>query len=370
MTTLKQIIHIMEVVAPARLAEHWDNVGLQVGDPDWPVKRIRLALDAAPQVIQAACDAQIDLLITHHPLIFKPLSQINCATSSGNIIQSCIQHRLGLFCAHTNLDCVQGGVNDALAGLLELQDVQILRPHSESAVKIVVYVPREHEAQLLEALFETPAGQIGQYTCCSFRQPGTGSFLPQSGSTPYLGKIGLVNHVPEIRIEAVALKEDIPAIIAHLRRSHPYETMAYDVYPLQSALPSHGLGRIGRLKVSQSPGGLAEVLKSRLGLKYVRIAGQREKMVEEVAVCSGSGHGLVADFLKSNAMLYVSGDLGYHDAQAIIAAGKCLIDLGHFASEHLVLEHLRKRLQHVLVDSGSDVTVDICSHEQDPFELV
>ncbi len=372
MTTIDNVMQLMERLAPARLAEPWDNSGLQVGDPKWLVSRIRLALDATPAVVEAACNANIDLLITHHPLIFKPLSSINATTPIGSIIQTCMQHQLGIFCAHTNLDSAQGGVNDALARLLELQKVQPLRPHTDGEmVKIVVYVPREHEVRLLEALFETSAGQIGHYSCCAFRNPGTGSFLPLAESSPFIGTLQQVNHVPEIRIEAVAVASDAPAIIAHLRRNHPYETMACDVYPLQARLSGSGPGRIGHL--TRPPNqictleSLAQQLKHKLQLSHVKIAGAAGLPVEVVALCCGSGSSLTTDFLKSPADVYISGDMRYHDARTIEIAGKGLIDIGHFASEHPVLTDLKQYLEHELVAPEHSVTVDICLTERDAF---
>ena len=365
---IADIIEVMETVAPIRLAEAWDNVGLQLGQEDWPVRRIWVALDPSPDVIHEACKSSVDLLITHHPLIFEPLRAIDFKTPIGSVIKMAIQHHLALFVAHSNLDSAVEGLNDFLARRIGLENLKVLRNAKKSNIfKLVVYVPNEHEQQVLNALFETAAGEIGPYACCSFRNNGIGTFRPGSSAKPYSGKIDEVSFADETRIETVVKKDDIDNVVRHLRAIHPYETMAYDIYPLEGPGSTEGLGRVGSLNKSTDLISFAKTIKEKLRLDSVKIAGKTDLIVKTAAVCSGSGSGLMGDFLSSGAEVYISGDLKFHDGRAVEAAGLGLIDIGHFASEHLMVEMLVERLKNILSEKGIDINIEACKLENDPF---
>ncbi|UCD90500.1 MAG: Nif3-like dinuclear metal center hexameric protein [Desulfobacterales bacterium] len=368
LATIADIVEIMETVAPIRLAEQWDNVGLQLGQKDWPVRRIWVALDPTFEVIQEACQSGVDLLITHHPLISEPLRSIDFKTPIGSVIKMAIQHHLAIYVAHTNLDSAVEGLNDFLARQIGLEDLKALR-HAKPAdiYKLVVYVPKEHEQQLLHTLFETAAGEIGPYTCCTFRNSGTGTFRPGSSSKPYSGQIDEISSANEIRLESVVRKDDINNIVRHLRAIHPYETMAYDIYPLKGPGNREGLGRVGSLNKSTDLISYAKTIKERLRLNSIKIAGRSDLIVKTAAVCSGSGSGLMDDFLSSGAEVYISGDLKFHDARAVEAADLGLIDIGHFASEHLMVEMLVGRLKKILSQKDIDINIEACELENDPF---
>ncbi len=241
--TIADIIKAMEIIAPSWLAEEWDNVGLQIGKNNWPVRTIWIALDPTPQVVDDASRNGVDLLITHHPLIFQPLRSIQLESPEGSIIQTALQAQMAIFSAHTNFDNVNHGLNDALARRIGLEDLKILRKSGKAETyKLVVYVPVGYEKDILGALFETNAGKIGSYTCCSFRSKGKGTFKPDTSSKPFSGKIGEISHVDEVRIETFVRKNDLNRIVEYVRKHHPYETMAYDIYPLLSAENIHGTG--------------------------------------------------------------------------------------------------------------------------------
>ncbi len=366
--TVSDVIKIIEKIAPSRLAEKWDNSGLQVGKKDWPVKTAWVSLDPAPDVIAAACRSKVDLLITHHPLIFNPLKSIDFGSVAGNLIQMAAVNRLSIFSAHTNLDSAKEGLNDLFALRVGLKNIRVLSSADSSGkCKLVVYVPVNYETKILEALFETNAGIIGSYNCCSFRSNGKGTFRPGSSAKPFTGKKGKISDVDEVKIEVVAVKQDIPAIIAHIRKSHPYETMAYDIYPLYEYDNSDGLGRVGELEEKMNLLFFARQIKERLGLKNMKIAGNPELFITHAAVCTGSGSSLMKDFIKSEAQVYITGDMRYHDARNAEAEGRGLIDIGHFASEHIVVEALAKRLKTMIRKAGYDVLVKACGIERDPF---
>jgi dinuclear metal center YbgI/SA1388 family protein len=369
--TVADIMKIMETIAPFALAEKWDNVGLQVGERQWPVRTIWTALDPDPEVVEAACRNDVNLLITHHPLIFRALSSVDFSTPVGAVIRQAAGHRLAIFSAHTNLDSATDGINDILAARIGLNNLEVLGNVVEPEVyKLVVFVPVEYEEKVLSSLFETEAGKIASYSCCSFRNKGKGTFRPGSSSIPLYGKTSEISHVDEFRIETVAPKTILKRVISHLRENHPYETMAYDVYPLSFPEGRQGLGRVGDLDRETTLEYFALDVKERLGLESVRVAGKPDLIVRKAAVCSGSGSSLIDRFFSSGAQVYVSGDLRYHDARASEAAGLGIIDIGHFASEHLVVEVLSRRLQKALAETGINATVEAYGLEKDPFFIV
>ncbi len=362
------IITMMNTIAPPDLAEQWDNVGLQVGLAEWNVHKIRIALDPTPQVMTDACSSGVDLLITHHPLIFKPLKSIDLNTAAGRIIDQAIQSKTAVFAAHTNLDIVSGGVNDVLADRIGLKNTTVLDETAGGGkLKLVVYVPEINEQRILQALMECGVGVIGEYSGCTFRSRGTGTFKPGDKAVPFSGNIGVINSVEETRIEALVEKKDLTATIAHLRSRHPYETMAYDVYPLVTAENDHGLGRVGELEKDMYLKDFGRIVGERLGVKNLRIAGNPDLRVSKAAVCSGSGSGLMSHFFSCGAQVYISGDLGYHNARDVESRNLGLIDIGHFASEHLIIDSVAKRLRKMALDNKMDIHIDTCMMERAPF---
>lgn len=369
--TLSDILEKIEIIAPSGFAESWDNSGLQLGQLDWPVETIWVALDPLPQVVAAACESKVDLLITHHPLIFTPLHRLDFDTPIGSIIQMATVHQMAIFSAHTNFDSMPGGANDILASRIGLKDLAVLGDSRDSdRFKLVVYVPLEYEQKVLDALFETAGGTIGNYTCCTFRHEGKGTFRPGSSARPAIGEKGRISHVDEVRVETVVEKADLDDIIAHVRRIHPYETMAYDVYPMFSPESRSGLGRIGSLEKGTTLLAFAQDVKRILGLNTLKLAGKPDLPVDHVAVCTGSGSSAMGQFLSSGAQVYLSGDLHYHDARAVEAQDRGLIDIGHFPSEHLTLGDFAAHLRAVLSETDDHIRVEAYTLEKDPFVVL
>jgi len=371
MPSVQDIINLMEELAPSRLAESWDPVGLQVGRKDQPVRLIWVALDPLPEVVAAACDQHVDLLITHHPLLFQPVKNLDFNSPIGSILYQAAVHQLAVYSAHTNLDKVSGGLNDILAQRIGLESVDVLAPENDAeSCKLVLYVPVDYEQQVLSALFQTSAGIIGAYSCCTFRNAGKGSFLPAGHARPFTGKPGEISHVDEVRIETLVRKKDIPAVVSHVRNHHPYQTMAFDVYPLSTVESGHGFGRTGTITIPMNLLQFAQTVKEKLCLSNIKISGKPDMMVRRAAVCSGSGSSLLNAFFASAADVYVSGDLRYHDARAAESVGKALLDIGHFSSEHLMIEpvcdHLRRRIS----SASWQIRVEAYHLEKDPFTML
>ncbi len=353
------------------MAESWDPVGLQVGRKDWPVRTIWVALDPLSEVVAAACDQGVDLLITHHPLLFQPVKNLDFNSPIGSILHQSAVSQLAIYCAHTNLDKVSGGLNDILAKRIGLDQVDILAPSEDAeSCKLILYVPVDYEQQVLNALFQTSAGIIGKYSCCAFRNAGKGSFLPEGHARPFIGKPGVISHVDEIRIETLVRKKDISAVLSHLRSHHPYQTMAYDVYPLLPVESRHGFGRTGTITERMNLFQFARNVKEKLCLANVKISGNPDMMVQRAAVCSGSGSSLLNAFFASTADVYISGDLRYHDARAAESAGKALLDIGHFSSEHLMIEPVRDFLRQRISIASWQIRVEAYQLEKDPFTMI
>lgn len=361
----------MAALAPPELAEEWDNCGLQVGDRRWPVERILVALDPLPEVVREACEREVDLLITHHPLLMRPLKQIDFGAATGEIIARSATHKLAICAAHTNLDAALGGLNDQLADLLGLQN---RRPLTAAAgpdlAKLVIFVPAQAEAAVRRALFSAGAGEIGTYTHCAFRLEGQGSFRPEAGSRPAIGAMGQTETVDEVRLETLLPRRRLSAAVAAAEAVHPYETMAWDAYPLLAGEAPSGLGRVGDLPAGMTLEALAQAAKAALGAAYVRVVGDPQLSISKVALCTGSGGSLLGAFFGSGAQAYVTGDVRYHDARSVEEAGKGVIDVGHFASEHIVVNQLVNRLKARLGKDHAAVSIQAATGEKEPFHLV
>jgi dinuclear metal center YbgI/SA1388 family protein len=366
------IIKMMEAIAPLRLAQEWDNSGLQIGSSDWPVNRVMIALDSSMPVIQAACEKKADLLITHHPLIFKPLKSINFNSPIGKLIEMATRHHLAVFSAHTNLDTVSGGLNDTFLKKIGLTSLNLLCPDKTAEYcKLAVYVPVSHSQKILDAIFELDSSSNDDYTCCTFRQQGVGTFKPGVLTKPFIGKPGgEIVHTEEVKIEARVKKDQVKKAIDLIRASHPYETMAYDVYPLDSDRTETGFGRIGRLNKPVPFSEFAADIKSIFNLRYLKVSGPPDLLIQEVAVCTGSGSSLMPYFLASNAQAFITGDLKYHDARDAEMSRKCLIDIGHFASEKIMIELIYDLLKKSCRDSGTEVVIEAWNQEDDPFDYL
>ena len=368
---VKDIIELMEDVAPRHLAQEWDNSGLQCGDRNWPVKHVVVALDPSPSVVSAACKKNADLLITHHPLIFRPLKNLTLDTPLGKLLDLSLRHQLAIFSAHTNLDSVRGGLNDYFAEKIGLENLSPLAAESDdSLVKLAVYVPAASYQKIFQAILETDAGIIDDYTCCTFRQEGIGTFRPGKDARPFIGQPDTLEAVSEFKIETTVSKHRVFHILDQIRQRHPYETMAYDIYPLYPVRDRHGIGRIGELEKPVTLAFLSEEIKIKLGLSTIKISGSPDMKIQKIAVCTGSGSGLMKRFLASDAEVYISGDLKFHDAKDAEVNGRGLIDVGHFASEALMVDLVAERLDALIREKGQKVRVDAFKEEEDPFSYI
>lgn len=361
--TLSDIINVLESLAPPALAEDWDNVGLQVGDPGSTIKSIWVALDPIYPVVKAACRQSVDLLVTHHPLIFKPLQSLNYRTFAGSIVNLAVRHHLAIFSAHTNLDSALGGINDILASRLGLCDFKPLAmTRARQRFKMVIHAPRETEPQITRVLYQLRS-EAGQ------RIMGRTAMMPVDGIVANRDS-GKILHENQMRIEVDVWSDELSPVVKALAEFQPDDRIWYDVYPLNAPEQNTGIGRVGSLESALDLKTLVQMIKEKLKLRHVKFAGDPALSVKKVAVCSGSGASLLADFFASGAQVFVSGDLRYHDARDAEFAGLGLIDIGHFHSEHFIVEDLAKRLAGIFADSEMNLTVKACDLEKDPFTVL
>lgn len=335
----RDIIRTMETLAPPKHAESWDKIGLQIGDPNSIIKKVMVTLDATLPVVEEAVSKGVDLLIVHHTPFFNPLENIRWDNPQGRIIQQLIQANVNLFCAHTNLDSTIGGVNDILAKKLELNNVQILFPSwKEQYIKIVVFVPAGFEDQVRAAMGEKGAGHIGNYSNCTFQLSGTGTFRPLEGINPYIGAQGQLEKVEEYRIETIVPQEKVEQVLLAMIKAHPYEEVAYDLYPLENNGKYSGLGRLGSYEKELTMAELIEKVKTVLDISDIRFVGDIDKNIKNVALCGGSGASLIKLAVEKGAQVFITGDVKYHEAQEAESLGLSLIDAGHFSTEHPVVK--------------------------------
>ncbi|WP_248926643.1 Nif3-like dinuclear metal center hexameric protein [Paenibacillus hamazuiensis] len=342
------VIQIMERLAPKHYAVPDDKIGLQLGTLQKDINKVLVALDVTEEVVDEAIREQAGLIIAHHAIIFRPLAHLQTDTPAGKLYEKLIKHDIAVYIAHTNLDVADGGINDLMAEALGLKGLTHLEAvHTEKLKKLVVFVPEDHHEKLQQALFASGAGWIGHYSHCSFNIEGTGTFLPQEGTDPYIGKPGKLEKVNEVRLETVVPSGIERKVVQAMLKAHPYEEVAYDLYPMDLNGRTFGLGRVGKLGEPVTLRELTERVKAAFDVPAARVVGDLNRPVKKVAVLGGSGSRYVRHALFAGADVLVTGDIDYHTAHDALAAGLALIDPGHNIEKIMkasVADYLQKQL--------------------------
>lgn len=367
---LQDLLGLLHRLYPPALAEKWDNVGLQSGDPAAPVSRILVCLDVSERALEEAVRIGAQAVVSHHPLIFQPLKRISPVDETGRLLCRAIRDDVAIVSAHTNLDIADNGLNDWLAHRLGLEKTAPLRLGDEQLYKLIVFVPAGYEDQVAAALFEAGAGSVGDYDSCSFQSKGSGTFRPGEETRPFIGQAGTLERVREVRLETILTREVQGRVIQRMLKAHPYEEVAYDLIPLANRRPDVGLGRIGRLDRPATLGQFTEVVKGSLDIRHVRIVGDLQRKVAKVAVCGGSGASLLGDAERQGADVLVTGDVKYHEALSARSRNIALVDAGHFGTEHIMVKQLATTLRQAAADKRMDIEVDELKGETDPFITV
>lgn len=363
--TVKDIAKYLDTWAPPGAAWEKDNVGLQAGSLKQEVTNIMLSLDCTLPVLEEAIKRKCNLIISHHPLLFSPLKKINTDSDEiSKILSFALKNDLTLLAYHTNLDFTLGGVNTALADLLELQNTRFLEPAAVRQFKLVVFVPRESHEKVSTALFSAGAGVIGEYTECSFTSEGSGTFLPSENATPFLGQRGRRQSAPEQRLEVLLYEWQLPEVISALRASHPYEEPAYDIYPVKTNSKAYGAGIIGELPGPALWDAFLEMVAVRINPFFTYTTGNQE-FITKVAVCGGSAAELLPKAIAAGADAFITADVryhAYHDAHQKIM----LISAGHYETEAPVLPYLEKRLKNFTASPPGQIQIFIYSGSTNP----
>jgi dinuclear metal center YbgI/SA1388 family protein len=367
---VQDLLGLLNRLYPPALAESWDNVGLQAGDPAAPVRRVLVCLDVCEAALDRALQAGAQVIVSHHPAIFQPLKRISAADETGRLLMRAIREGVAIISAHTNLDCATNGLNDWLAAILGIEKTTPLKACGGTLFKLAVYVPRGYEERVASALFEAGAGTVGDYDRCSFRVNGTGTFRSGQDCRPFIGQPGSMEQVAEVRIETVLTPEVQARAIQRMLKVHPYEEVAYDLVPLANQRPDVGLGRIGYLAGSATLGSFARNVKLGLGVPHLRVVGDLEQQVAKVAVCGGSGASLLGEAVRQGADVLVTGDVKYHEALVARSGRVALIDAGHFGTEHIMVKHLAAALREAAAERRMTVEFEELGGEQDPFVTV
>lgn len=362
--TIKDFQKEFENIAPPAIAWKGDNVGLQIGRGSDAITNILVSLDATMDVAIEAKKKKANLIVTHHPLLFHPLKNVTPQSRVGALVLYLAEHKINLYAAHTNLDSVRWGVNFILAQALGLNNVSILSPLNESLTKIAVFVPHNHAEQVAAAMHNAGAGTFSKYDTCSFRTEGTGTFRGMNDAKPFVGKVGKVERAQEIRLEMLCETWKVDSVLAAMIKAHPYEEVAYDVYPLVNRNTEYGLGAIGSFNKPLSTNNFLKFVANKLNTGPLRFS-QGPASIRRVAVCGGSGSKLINEAVDQGADAMVTADVKYHTFQEF--EGKILlVDAGHYETEHHVLPVVENKIREILKKGKSSVKVFITEHTTNP----
>jgi dinuclear metal center YbgI/SA1388 family protein len=363
--TCKDVINFLEELAPPYLSEDWDNVGLMMGSKSKKIEKVLICLDITKSVVQEAISIKADMIISHHPFLFKGIKRIIPEDPKGELIYSLIKEDICVYSAHTNLDFAENGLNYTLAKSLGLKNLKNLKTHKkEKLYKIVVFVPCEFAEKVTSAMTSTGAGWIGNYSDCSFTLEGTGRFRPLEGSNPFIGSTDKLEKVIEHRVETIVKEELLSEVIDSMLNAHPYEEPAYDIYSLIQGGKEFGYGKVGELDQAVSLGDFISSVKKSLNIQSLRVIGDRKEKIKKVGVFCGSFDGDVVPSLKSLDIL-VTGDVKYHTALDISELGLCVIDAGHFGTERIIVNELAI----LLGDKFQGLAILPSSVEKDPIKV-
>ncbi|MDA3907282.1 MAG: Nif3-like dinuclear metal center hexameric protein [Bacteroidales bacterium] len=349
---LKDLSDSLEAFAPLYLQESYDNSGLLIGDKHKSISKAIVSLDVTEDVLEEAISENAEVIIAHHPLIFRPLKKITGDNMVERIIQKAIKNDIAIYAIHTNLDNLFEGVNNILAKQLGLNNLKILQLKPETLKKLIVYIPTSHSDNLRNALFAAGAGTIGDYDSCSFQLEGKGSFKALEGSNPFVGEKNQIHFENETKIEMVFPAYLRTKIIQTLKDKHPYEEPAFDIFALENESDKTGAGMIGYLEKPMPEMDFLKLIKKKINVESVRYSPLIGKAVQKIALCGGSGSFLIEAAKAANVDAFITGDIKYHDF--FDADNQLLIvDIGHYESEQftkqLLVDYLNKKFPNFAV---------------------
>ena len=337
MVKLKEITNYLENFAPLKLQESYDNAGLIVGDPEAKITEAIVTLDVTEEVVDEAIEKKANLIVAHHPIVFSGLKKLTGKNYVERTVLKAIKNDIAIYAAHTNLDSVTGGVNTKICEKLGLKNCKVLQPVSGQLKKLVVFIPADHADNVRTAIFEAGAGHIGNYDYCGYNLEGEGSFRGGEDTNPFVGEKNQIHYEKEVRFETIFPGYVQGKVIQAMIKAHPYEEVAYDIYPLENAHEQVGIGMTGELPEPVSEKYFLSLLKSTFNTGCIKHTALKGAEVKKVAVCGGAGSFLLNHAISDGADFFVSGDFKYH--QFFDAENKIVIaDIGHFESEQFTKE--------------------------------
>lgn len=359
----------MEKIAPTSLAQDWDHVGLLVGDVKAPVKNTLLCIDLTPAVVEEAIQKKMDMIMAYHPPIFKSFATIHAQSKDIDAqVFNCIRNGIAIYSTHTALDAAEGGTNDVLASLCGIQQTEPLEYVDSSGpckFKLVVFIPKEDVEKVARAMFDAGAGHIGDYSDCSYRISGQGTFIGGDSTNPAIGQKGQLETVDEIRFETVVPVKNLPAVVKAMIDTNRYDEPAFDIYPLKAS-PVRGIGRVGTLPESITLQSLAQQLIKSTDAKCVQIVGDTDRSLKRAVIVAGAAGSLPFLIPLTSEDVIITGEIRHHDALTIQRSGCCAIALGHWASERPALQSLAERLESYLPNQS----ITLSQADTDPFSAV
>lgn len=359
---LFEITNFLEALAPLNYQEDYDNAGLIVGHPNDEIHGALVALDCTEQIVEEAMAKNCNLVIAHHPIVFKGLKKLNGNNYVERTILKAIKNNIALYAIHTNLDSVHNGVNAEICKRLGVFNTSILAPKSGILKKLVTFCEQKDAGNLREALFNAGAGNISNYSDCSFNIDGVGTFKGNELTKPILGKAGVREYANETRIEVIFKSQDERKVLASLFQHHPYEEVAYDIYSLENKLQRVGSGMIGELEKVLVGVDFLQLVKNNMQAKVLRHTNILTKGVKKVAVCGGSGSFLLKNAIAAGADAFVTADFKYHeffDAEDKIM----IVDVGHFESEQFTSNLLIDNIQ----EKFPNFAIRLTEHNTNPI---
>ena len=334
---VKEITGVIEQMAPLALQEDYDNAGLLLGSHEQKINGVLVCLDVTEPVMDEALEHGLNMIISHHPLIFKGLKRITGQNEQERVIIKAIQNNIAIYAAHTNLDNIPEGVSAIIADKIGLKNREILAPVRGKLLKLITFVPQSHADEVRSALFDAGAGSIGNYNSCSYNNDGFGTFCATESCNPYVGEQGSLHQESEMRIEVILPHYLTNQVVNALRTVHPYEEPAFDLIPLVNEWKTMGAGMIGEFDEAMEVSVFLNKMKLLFGNAAIRFTSVNKLFVKRIAFCGGSGSGLLKEAIRKNADVFISADFKYHeyfDAEAKIM----ILDPGHYEMEQFTKE--------------------------------
>ncbi len=362
---LKSLINCFEEAAPHSLQESYDNSGLLIGSPETKVQKALISLDLTDAVMEEAINKSCDVIISHHPIIFKGIKRLTNKTLVERLIVKAIKNDIAIYAIHTNLDNVVDGVNGKIAEKLGLVKTRVLLEKEVPFKKLVTFCPKNHAEQVREAMFQGGGGHIGNYSHCSFNISGQGSFKALEGSNPFVGKEGQTHFEDEVRIETIVPQYQLQATVSAMLKAHPYEEVAYDIYPIENTSRKLGAGMIGELKEDLGITEFLQQLKEVFNIQVLKHNQLIEKPVRKIAFCGGSGSFLIANAFRAEADVFITGDIKYHDYFEYRGA-MTIVDAGHYETEQFTKELIHT----LLMKKFPNFALQISDTESNPVSFL